>query len=59
MLSVYMEMYMEAKVDVEQHQDTRRALDEWVCTEPIEFSLFNPQVLQFAKYDIMLFSLHT
>ena len=50
---------MEVKVDVEQHQDTGRGLDECVCAEPIELSLFYTQVLKPGKYDIMLYSLHT
>ena len=50
---------MEAKVEVEQHQDTSRGLYEGVCAEPIEFHRFYPQVLEAGKYDIMLDSLHT
>ena len=50
---------MEVKVEVEQHQDTRRSLHESVCAEPIELPRFYPQVLEPRKYDIMLYSLHT
>ena len=50
---------MEAKVEVEEHQDTRRGLHESVCAKPIEFPRFYPQVLEPAKYDIMLSYLHT